>query len=109
MRFRNLYILIGCAVTFLMLFMIDPDAGFIQNLPFGSTVVESTIYLLRGIFGPVLLYVTRKAMHDYPEADFQLLGKAALGGNIAAAVYALAVGMMTLAYAVVIAVAVIAR
>ena len=46
MRFRNVFLAMGSLLTVLVLFLSDPDGGFVQNLPFGSGTVTTLITLL---------------------------------------------------------------
>ena len=102
MRFRNLYVIVGSFTTLLLLFVSDPDAKLIQNLGgFASTIIVLTI-IAKGILGAALLYVTRKAMMDYPIADFQKLGENANRTPEGAGLYAIAMAIMTLAFAITI-------
>lgn len=65
LRFRNIFVIAGGLLVMLLLFMIDPDNRFIQNLPFGSyTIVELTVWL-KGILYIGLLYFGRRALFDY--------------------------------------------
>ena len=100
MRYRNLYVVWGLISVALFWLVADPDSGLVQKLPFGGNLVMVLMLTLKGVFGAVILYVTRKAMMDYPEADFQILGSQAKKEPLAAAVYAVAISIMTLAFAV---------
>lgn len=102
MRFRDAYVVLGSVLTVLLLVLTDPDLGLVQNLGIGAGTINSLVFLFKGILGCSLLYITRKAMQDYPEADFQSLGAKANTTAEGAANYAIATAIMTLAYAVVI-------
>jgi hypothetical protein len=69
MRMRHLFILIGSLIVLAGLFITDPDGGR-----------ATSIWLLSlgsGVLAVGFAHYGRKALHDYPEANFQrLLGKA---------------------------------
>lgn len=102
MRFRDLYVIFGSILTVILLVLSDPDLGLVQNLGIGAGTINTLVFLFKGILGCALLYITRKAMQDYPEADFQNLGSRARATPEGAGLYAVANAIMTLAYAVVI-------
>lgn len=102
MRFRDLYVIVGTITTILLLFISDPDSKLIQNLGgFASTIIVLTI-IAKGILGAALLYVTRKAMFDYKVADFAKLGENATRTPEGAGLYAIAIAIMTVAFAIVL-------
>lgn len=108
MRARNLYVIVGSILVLLLWLVSDPDLNLIENLPFGSGTVVMLLYTVRGILLASMVYVTRKAMFDYPEADFQSLGSIAKREPVGAALYAIAISISTLAFAIVIAAAALA-
>ena len=69
MRFRHLYMGFGTAVAIGALLLSDPDNGV-------STVLL-LISLLTPLLAVVFAHLSRKALHDYPEADMQTLFKRA--------------------------------
>jgi hypothetical protein len=83
--------------------LVDPDSGLVRQLPFGGGAVTTLVYMAKGILGSALLYVTRKAMFDYPEADLQSIGRDARRTPEGAALYAISIGLQTIAYAIIIA------
>lgn len=102
-RVRNLYLGLGCLLVILLLILVDPDSGLVRQLPFGGGAVTTLVYMAKGILGSALLYVTRKAMFDYPEADLQSLGQDARRTPEGAGLYAISIGLQTIAYAIIIA------
>lgn len=108
MRARNLYAIGGLFLVITLWLLSDPDLGLITQLPFGAGLVATIVLLSKGILGPTLLYLTRKAMFDYPVADLEKLGKKAFEHPIGAAIFALAISVMCLAFAAIIAVFVFA-
>lgn len=103
LRVRNLYLVLGCMLVILLLVLVDPDSGLVRQLPFGGGAVTTLVYMAKGILGSALLYVTRKAMFDYPEADLQSIGRDARRTPEGAALYAISIGLQTIAYAIIIA------
>jgi hypothetical protein len=101
-RFRNSYIIFGGLLTIALLILTDPDAGYVQQLNIGAGTITTMVILFKGILGSTLLYVTRKAMFDYPEADFQKLGESARRSPEGAGYYAIAMGLSMVAFAIVI-------
>ncbi len=102
MRFRDIYVIVGTITTILLLFVSDPDAKLIQNLgALAGPVVVLTI-IAKGILGAALLYVTRKAMFDYPIADFGKLGENASRTPEGAGLYAIAIAIMVVGFAIVL-------
>lgn len=76
-RPRNILVFVGSLATLMLLFMIDPDVAFIQNLAYGSTTVLVLSKMSLAFLVCAMLYFIRKGMHDYPESDIQkLLSKA---------------------------------
>lgn len=104
-RARTNYVYVGTLIIFILLILIDPDAGYIQQLPFGAGLVSTLALLLRGCLACSLVHITRKALLDYPEADMRQLGHSALQKPEAAGLYAISISLYTLAYAIIFAVA----
>ena len=102
MRARNLYAIGGLILVITLWLLTDPDLGLITSLSFGAGLIATIVLLSKGVLGPTLLYLTRKAMFDYPVADFEALGKKAMEHPTAAAIYALSIAVLCLAFAVVI-------
>lgn len=65
MRFRNVFLLIGGLLTTAVLFLSDPDGGFVQNLPFGAGTITTLIVLVSSILYIGVLHFGRKALLDY--------------------------------------------
>lgn len=103
-RFRNVFIGFGSILVVLVLFLSDPDGGFIQNLPFGSSTLSTLIILLTSILYIGLLHYARKGLLDY--LDIEIYFKKALQTPEGAGKALIAVGLMMLAIAVVILAAV---
>lgn len=101
-RFRNLYLVIGVIFVTLLLILVDPDSGLVRQLPFGAGAVVTLVYMAKGILGSALLYVTRKAMFDYPEADLQSIGRDARRTPEGAGMYAISIAIQTFAYAIIL-------
>lgn len=102
MRFRNIFAIFGFFLVIGLWLLTDPDLGLITQLPFGAGLIATLVLLSKGVLGPTLLYLTRKAMFDYHVADMEALGKKAMEHPTGAAIFALAISVMCLAFAVVI-------
>jgi multisubunit Na+/H+ antiporter MnhB subunit len=76
MRFRYVFVGLGSLLTVLLLLMSDPDGGFVQNLPFGSSTLATIIILASSILYIGLLHFARKALFDY--IDLEIFFKKAL-------------------------------
>lgn len=75
MRFRNTFLIIGSVLVVALLLISDPDGGFVQQLPFGSTTLSDLIILVRSVLYVGLLHLSRKALFDY--IDLEQLFKSA--------------------------------
>jgi hypothetical protein len=97
----------GLFLMVCLLTAFDPDNHFIQeynltwlgNFSLAITTIVST---LKDFVPLILLYFARKMFHDYPEADVQTLGRKALETPLSAAIFAVALALFTLAYALLI-------
>ncbi len=73
MRFRYWFMFGGSGIMLAALFLTDPDVGWLQSLPFGSTTLVWLLLLARGIVALTFAHLARKALTDYPEADMRAL------------------------------------
>lgn len=102
MRTRNLYAIGGIILVVSLWLLTDPDLGLVTQLSVGAGLIATLVLLSKGILGPALLYLTRKAMFDYKVADMEELGKKAAESSIGAGLYAIAISVMCLAFSAVI-------
>lgn len=102
LRFRNTYIVIGSLLVLFVLAATAPDAALISQLPIGAGTINFIINIVKGSIGASLLYITGRAMMDYPAADFEKLGLLARKSPEGAGKFAMAVAINKLAYAIVI-------
>ena len=100
MRFRHVFIGLGSVLTVLVLLLSDPDHGFIQNLPFGSSTAATLIILVTSILYIGLLHLARKGLLDY--LDLEVLFKKALQTSEGAGLALISVSGMMIAIALVI-------
>lgn len=100
MRFRNVFLAMGSLLTVLVLFLSDPDGGFVQNLPFGSGTVTTLITLLSSVLYVGFLHFSRKALLDY--IDLEEYFKKALLTPEGAGKALIAVSIMMLSVALVV-------
>lgn len=106
-RFRNLFLFVGTLLVLSLWVLADPDVGLVQELRIGSSTVATLLFMTKGMLAVVLLYICRKGMMDYLISDFEKLGIKACKTPEGAGMYAIAVSIMTLAFAVVIGLAII--
>ena len=65
MRFRTVYLGLGSILIGIILFLSDPDSGFITSLPFGAGTLTILIVLVSSILYVALLHLSRRALMDY--------------------------------------------
>lgn len=103
MRFRSVYMGLGGLLIMLLWLLTDPDSGLIQSIPFGATMVASMIPLLKTVLFVGLLHLSRKALVDY--VDLQQFFDKALTTSEGSGLALVAVGLFTIAIAIVMLVA----
>ena len=65
MRFRTVYLGLGSILIGIILFLSDPDSGFITSLPFGAGTLTILIVLVSSILYVAMLHLSRRALMDY--------------------------------------------
>ena len=100
-RARHIYSFLGTFLAIALLVVTDPDFGVVQHLSIGAGTITSLVFLMKGIMGITLLNISRKFVIDYAISDMEALGEVAASTPIGAAIYAVALSIMTLAFAVV--------
>lgn len=91
-------------IVICILFLVDPDSGLIQNLPFGAQALGNLISALRPVIVITMIHYTRKWIFDYVDIS-EIYGKVLASENyVAMAIFALAMGIFTLAFSIVFAV-----
>lgn len=106
LRFRNIYMVLGSFLVIFLWLLTDPDSGIIQSLPFGASTIALIIITLKSFLYVAVLHLSRKALFDYPEADFQKLAKRALGSPQGAGSFAVAMSLVMIAISILILAAV---
>lgn len=103
MRYRHVYMGILTTLTFFALFFTSPDAGFIQELPFGGGFVAMIVLLLKATLYIALLHVSRKGLFDY--MDLGKYAEKALETPLSASIALLAIilAMFPLAFLIYVA------
>ena len=76
MRFRHVFLIGGSTAAAGILLLTDPDGGIVTAL-LGMSLVSNLLAIL-------LAHWSRKALHDYPEADAQQLFRIAKGSSAGA-------------------------
>lgn len=107
MRFRNIYIFIGGFLVILLYLITDPDAGIIQNLPFGANTIVLLSTLLKSIWYVGLLHLSRRALLDY--LDLSAMLEKAEQTSEGAGKALIAVGLFMIAISIVIFAAVMSN
>ena len=105
--FRNAFIFISFFIAIFMFAITDPDMSIVTALPFGASTVAMLTQIFTVFVWIPLLHITRKAMMPYDSADFDTLCKVARRTPEGAGSAAVAVALMTMAYALIIAAVVI--
>jgi len=100
----NYTVLLTWFVVFI-LFLVDPDSGLIQNLPFGSGAVATLVVSLRPVIVITLIHYTRKWIFDYVDVEDIYVSVMESDNFIAKAIFALAMAVFTLGFAIVFAAA----
>jgi len=76
MRFRSIYLVLGSILVAILLFLSDPDSGFITDLPFGAGTLTILLILVSSVLYVGFLHLSRRALIDYIDLS-KLFGKAA--------------------------------
>lgn len=100
LRFRHAFLGLGGFLTVLVLFLSDPDVGFVQNLPFGSGAFSVLITLVISVLYIGLLHLARRALADY--IDLEVYFKKALSTPEGAGKAIIGIGLMMISIAIVI-------
>jgi len=99
MRQRKAYVFFGILGTILLWLITDPDLGLISELPFGAGFIATIVLMSKGIMCALLLHITRKAIFDHGVTDFEKLGRKAVETPEGAGLFAIALAIMTMAFA----------
>jgi len=99
-RTRTRYTVYAFLSVLLAFALSDPDLNFIQNLPYGSVTIVMLLQLAKGILYVVAAHNARKALFDYPEADFQEAAKKALTTAHGAGLLCIALSIAMLAFTI---------
>ena len=100
MRFRHLFLGVGSVLVLLALFLSDPAAKIITDLPVGAGTIGFILGTASCVVYIALLHLARRGLLDY--IDFSELFKKAVETSTGAGLAAVAVSIMTLAIAVTI-------
>lgn len=100
---RNSYTVWLTSLVVFILFLVDPDSGLIQNLPFGASAVATLVISLRPIIIITLIHCTRKWIFDYVDLSRIYSSVMESENHVAQAIFALAMALFTLGFAIVFA------
>ena len=99
-RFRYVYMILFSILSLLAMIAINPDHGFIDQLPFGAGAIATIAQLLKVTLYIAMLHISRRALFDY--IDLEELFIEAKKGNPAAAQALIAIGLAMIAIAIII-------
>lgn len=102
-RTRNVYAVYGSIAVIVLWVLSDPNKAMLASLDLSPNTTNMILYALRSVLFSSILLVTGKAMMDYEEAKFDKLGQKALETSQGAALFAIAVSIKYIAFAIVIA------
>lgn len=103
LRFRNIYMYGVTLLVLLSLFILDPDSGFLTDLKWGASTIASVLIIMKSVLGTALLHVTRKAFFDYIDmGDIYDKVMADKESSTGASLFAVAVGLFAVAFAIII-------
>lgn len=99
-RYRTAFMTHGSILAFILLLLIDPDAGLIRDLVIGARPITEIATALRVIWYVALLHFGRKALLDY--IDFETVAKEATGSPVGAGLLTVGIGLVYIAIAILI-------
>lgn len=102
LRKRHSFITITSIIVVSLWLMTDPDLGLLRDLPFGAGLVSTIVVITTSFLGLGILHITRKCIHDYKVADFKKLGEKAIETSTGAGLFAIAISIMSIAFAIII-------
>lgn len=100
MRFRYVFMSIFSIVGLLLLFLMDPDVGLIEELPYGAGFIATMASLLKVSIFIAMLHLSRRALFDY--IDLSRYFEKALETSVGAGNALIGVGMAMMSIAIVI-------
>jgi hypothetical protein len=92
----------GTIVVTMLMVLADPDLNIISYLPFGAEQLILLTVIGKSILYATLLHITRKGFLDYDSADLGKLFDIAKETPLSAAISIVGVGMIMVAFALVI-------
>ena len=99
-RGRKLFFCIIIPLTLLSIYGTDPDVGLFGKLPIGTNLTNTLLILIPVFLYYAVLHIGRKILHDY--VNLGDVYKKAMEHPIGAGLVFVAIGIITLALAVVI-------
>lgn len=100
MRFRDIFLGIGSVLVLTLLLLSDPQAGVIEQLPFGAATLGLILNIVVSLFFIGLLHLARKALVDY--IDLEVFFTKAIESATGAGLALVAVSMMMVSISIVI-------
>lgn len=97
---RKLFFTVIIPLVLFSLYGSDPDVGIIKHLPFGTNLTNTLLILIPVFLYFAVLHIGRKILYDY--INLGAVYEKAMENPIGAGLIAIAMGITTLALAVVI-------
>ncbi len=98
MKFRFMFMILIPFLMIMLGLLTDPDLGFIQNLPFGASVVAYSVFSLRALLAVVFIHLCRKGLIDY--VDLKIYFEKALTSSEGAGSAIIGVGLICISIAI---------
>lgn len=99
-RFRTWFMSLGILSAVLLSILMDPDMGFITQMPFGAALAAQLVIMSKAFLFIALLHYARRGIMDY--VDLEVLFEKAKTTPEGAGSAIVGVGLMMLALSVVI-------
>lgn len=106
-RLRDTYLIYGTLLALALYTVTDPDLGLISNMTYGGETLALVVLTIKAVIYLSLLHWSRKALFDYPCGDFEALGDMSIKTPVSAAIYAVAIAIMSLAISIIISAVII--
>lgn len=100
MRFRYVYMGVFTLIGLILLFLVQPDVGIIQELPFGAGFLATLSSIFLVTLYVAILHYSRKGLFDY--VDFEVLFNKAKEEPTSAGLFAIAIALAMIALAILI-------
>lgn len=100
MKNRKSIAYMSLILSSLLWILFDPNQGFVQDLPFGSTLAVLILYLSRAVFFWTAAHLMRKTM--FPYVDFKKVYESSITTSTGAGLFSVGFGLIMIAVSVVV-------